>query len=68
MLSDDGLVVLFTHPGDAQWTEVVVVEQLDEVEKDPPPVAVVFPSFTEVFNGNSRAVVAEFFTGFPGRY
>ena len=68
VLSDDGSVVLFTHPGDAQWTEVVVVEQLDEVEKDPPPVAVVFPSFTEVFNGNSRAVVAEFFTGFPGRY
>ena len=25
VLSDDGLVVLFTHPGDAQWTEVVPV-------------------------------------------
>jgi len=22
VLSDDGLVVLFTHPGDAPWTEV----------------------------------------------
>ena len=36
VLSDDGLTVLFTHPGDAQWTEVVPVEHLEEVEKDPP--------------------------------
>ena len=36
VLSDDGLTVLFTHPGDAQWTEVVPVELLEEVEKDPP--------------------------------
>ena len=36
VLSDDGLMVLFTHPGDAQWTEVVSVEHLEEVEKDPP--------------------------------
>jgi len=27
VLSDDGVVVLFTHPGDAQWTEVVPVER-----------------------------------------
>jgi len=25
VLSDDGLVALFTHPGDAKWTEVVPV-------------------------------------------
>ena len=30
VLSDDGLVLLFTHPGDAQWTEVVPVEHLEE--------------------------------------
>jgi len=30
VLSDDGLVVLFTHPGDAQWTEVVPVEYLEK--------------------------------------
>ena len=36
VLSDDGLTVLFTHPGDAQWTEVVPVEHLEEVETDPP--------------------------------
>jgi len=24
VLSDDGVVVLFTHSGDAQWTEVVL--------------------------------------------
>jgi len=29
VLSDDGVVVLFTHPGDAQWTEVVPVEHLE---------------------------------------
>ena len=23
VLSDDGLTVLFTHPGDAQWTEIL---------------------------------------------
>ena len=23
VLSDDGLVALFTHPGDAQWTEIL---------------------------------------------
>jgi len=23
VLSDDGVVVLFTHPGDAQWTEIL---------------------------------------------
>ena len=28
VLSDDGLTVLFTHPGDAQWTDVVPVEYL----------------------------------------
>jgi hypothetical protein len=36
VLSDDGVAVLFTHPGDAQWTDVVNVEHLEEVEKDPP--------------------------------
>jgi len=28
-VSDDGLTVLFTHPGDAQWTEVVPVEHFE---------------------------------------
>jgi hypothetical protein len=36
VLSDDGLTALFTHPGDVRWTEVVPVEHLEEVEKDPP--------------------------------
>jgi hypothetical protein len=35
VLSDDGLVVLFTHPGDAQWTEVVAVEQHEEAPEEP---------------------------------
>jgi len=35
VLSDDGLVVLFTHPGDAQWTEVVDVEHLEEAPEAP---------------------------------
>ena len=35
VLSDDGLVALFTHPGDAQWTEVVPVEELEEAPKEP---------------------------------
>jgi len=35
VLSDDGLTVLFTHPGDAQWTEVVDVEQLEEAPEEP---------------------------------
>ena len=30
VLSDDCLTVLFTHQGDAQWTEVVPVEHLEE--------------------------------------
>jgi len=29
-LSDDGLVVLFADRGDAQWTEVVGVEHIEE--------------------------------------
>ena len=37
VLSDDGLVVLFTHPGDAQWTEVVPVEDLEEAPEAPKP-------------------------------
>jgi len=37
VLSDDGLVVLFTHPGDAQWTEVVPVEYLEEAPDAPKP-------------------------------
>jgi len=37
VLSDDGLTALFTHPGDAQWTEVVPVEQLDEAPEAPKP-------------------------------
>lgn len=35
VVSDDGLTVLFTHPGDAQWTEVVDVEQLEEAPEEP---------------------------------
>jgi hypothetical protein len=35
VLSDDGLTVLFTHPGDAQWTEVVPVEHLEEAPEAP---------------------------------
>jgi len=35
VLSDDGLVALFTHPGDAQWTEVVDVEHLEEAPEEP---------------------------------
>ena len=37
VLSDDGLVVLFTHPGDAQWTAVVAVEHLEEAPEAPKP-------------------------------
>jgi len=37
VLSDDGLVVLFTHAGDAQWTEVVPVEYLEEAPDAPKP-------------------------------
>ena len=37
VLSDDGLMVLFRHPGDAQWTEVVPVEYLDEAPEAPKP-------------------------------
>ena len=37
VLSDDGLVALFTHPGDAQWTEVVSVEHLEEAPEAPKP-------------------------------
>ena len=37
VLSDDGLMVLFTHPGDAQWTEVVAVEHLEEAPEAPKP-------------------------------
>jgi hypothetical protein len=36
VLSDDCLTVLFTHPGDAQWTEVVPVEHLEEAPEEPP--------------------------------
>ena len=36
VLSDDG-VVLFTHPGDAQWAEVVPVEHLEEALEAPKP-------------------------------
>ena len=35
VLSADGVVVLFTHPGDAQWTEVVPVEHLEEAREAP---------------------------------
>jgi hypothetical protein len=36
VLSDDGLVVLlFTHPGDAQWTEVIPVDHLEEAPEVP---------------------------------
>ena len=35
VLSDDGAVVLFTHPGDAQWSEVVPVEHLEEAPDEP---------------------------------
>jgi hypothetical protein len=37
VLSDDGVVVFFTHPGDAQWTEVVTVEHLEEAPEAPKP-------------------------------
>ena len=37
VLSDDGLVVLFTHSGDAQWAEVVPLEDLDEAPEAPQP-------------------------------
>ena len=36
-LSDDGLTARFTHPGDAQWTEVVPVEHRDEAPEAPKP-------------------------------
>jgi hypothetical protein len=29
------VVVLVAHPGDAQWTEVVDVEQLEEAPEEP---------------------------------
>jgi len=35
MLSDDGLTVLLTHPGDAQRTEVVHVEHLEDASEAP---------------------------------
>ena len=35
--SEDGLTVLFTHPGDAQWSEVVDVEDLEEAPEAPKP-------------------------------
>jgi hypothetical protein len=35
VVSDDGLTVLFTHPSDAQWTEVVPVEHLEEAPEAP---------------------------------
>src|SRR5678816_1796182 len=35
VLSDDGLVALFTHPGDAQWTEILPVEHLEEAPEAP---------------------------------
>ena len=35
--SDERLTVLFTHPGDAQWTEVVPVEYLEEPPEAPTP-------------------------------
>jgi hypothetical protein len=37
VLSDDGLMVVFTHPGDAQWTEVVAVEHLEAAPEAPEP-------------------------------
>jgi len=37
VLSDDGLTALFTHTGDAQWTEVVPVEHLEEALEAPKP-------------------------------
>ena len=37
VLSDDGQVVLFTHPGDSHWTEVVPPEHLDEAPEAPKP-------------------------------
>ena len=37
VLSDDGLAVLFTHPADAQWTEMVPLEQLEEAPEAPKP-------------------------------
>jgi hypothetical protein len=37
VLSDDGAVVLFTHPGDARWTEVVGVQYLEEAPEAPKP-------------------------------
>lgn len=37
VLSDDGVMVLVTHPGDAQWTEVVPVEYLEEAPGAPKP-------------------------------
>jgi len=35
VLSDDRVVVLFTHPGDARWTEVVDVDHLEEAPEVP---------------------------------
>jgi len=37
VLSDDGLVVLFTRPGDARWTELVPVAHLEEAPEAPKP-------------------------------
>jgi hypothetical protein len=33
----DGVVVVFTHPGAAQWTEEVPVEHLEEAPEAPEP-------------------------------
>ena len=37
VVADDGLTVLFSHPGDPQWTEVVPIEHLEEAPDPPPP-------------------------------
>jgi hypothetical protein len=37
VLPDNGLVVMVTHPGDAQWTEVVPVEYPEEAPDAPKP-------------------------------
>ena len=37
VLSDDRLIARFTHPGDAQWTEVVPVEHLEEAPETARP-------------------------------
>jgi hypothetical protein len=40
VLPDDGVVVLFTHPGDAQWTEVVDVEHRGSARRAAPATTV----------------------------